>query len=155
MDKIFPIAPERLDGADLLPVAALRRPVAWFENLGIAFVEEFDDLDWFQFASLSVRSMEETLDRRTRGLAEQQAPFTAGRSRRDPFFWEVQGPMTEPDTDFALRRYRGAPPDTVDVLLSHAERGTLRTNRAVERIAAALGVPEDAILWPADRLQSG
>jgi hypothetical protein len=49
---------------------------------------------------------------------------------------------------FALRAYRGAPPDTVDVLLPAELLGAPGLNRLVADIARALGVPAGRITWP-------
>jgi len=157
VDEVIAIGLERLDGADMLPVAALRRPVAWFEGRGIVFADDEDDLDRYRFAALRVRERGDLEGRNAAWAYEDTRRFELGEGVRPETrstamsLREAQARWPEADINFVLRRYSGSPPDTVDVLiLQYPFASPLYPVKAVGRIAAALGVPREAILWPPD-----
>lgn len=134
---ILPIEPNVMDDADLLPVAGLRRAPRWFEDRGIRFQHDHDDLDAFEVAVL--RLTEPTPPYGT-GLREAQAGFGVVA--------EAQHVPPLAPVDFVLRRYRGAPPDTTDILLPRVVAAA--SAPVVRRIADAFDLPADAVLWPTD-----
>jgi hypothetical protein len=150
MDVVIPIAEEDMAQTDLLPQAAFRRPVSWFEARGCRFSEDHDDLDIYWYAACRMVRLQASAKTGSFGLAEAQAPLF--RDFQAPALRRVGLEDTadlHADIDFVLRHYRGAPDDMVDVLLDRRIALTTEAAVVVRRIASAMRLQEDDIVWPA------
>jgi hypothetical protein len=118
-----------LSGRDLLPLAVLGESVERIgARNGISFDRDCDDLDDYRISALELAEMGP--ERRT--------------TEAVPVVFVGRGPLV-----FALRAYQHAPRATVDVLLPASLLGSPDLNDLVLDIAAALGIQDDRIVWPA------